>query len=335
MFADAKHQATLEQAKWPYARVRGVGYTPAAQRSTVTGRLLLRDPQAPNAPLPNLEVGLAYPDQPEVEPEPGQRAPERLTWQNDAKHYEFWARGTPDGTFSIPNVRPGTYELHAIADGVLGEFAKATITVPPATSPNAKIDLGTLNWTPVRYGIQLWQIGVPNRSASEFLHGDDHWHWGEYIQYAKLFPKDVDFTVGTSDFRKDWFIYHVPHDEDANDPTGHGKGRETPWRIHFSLATAPAPGQRGVLRLALAGVGARSLDVTVNGKPAGTVTGLVYNATINRDGIQGSWVEKDLVFPAELLHPGPNTMVLTVPAGGIMNGLAYDTLRLELAPPAK
>jgi rhamnogalacturonan endolyase len=335
MFADAKHQATLEQTKWPYAWVHGVDYTPAAQRSTVTGRLVLRDPQAPNATLPNLEVGLAFPDQPDVEPEPGQRPPERLTWQNDAKHYEFWARGTPDGTFAIPNVRPGTYELHAIADGVLGEFAKATITVPPATSANARIDLGTLIWTPVRYGLELWQIGIPNRSASEFLHGDDHWHWGEYIQYAKLFPKDVDFTIGTSDFRKDWFIYQVPHDEDANDPTGRGKGRETPWRIHFNLATAPDPGQRGVLRLALTGVGARSLDVDVNGKPAGTVTGLVYNATINRDGVQGSWVEKDLVFPAELLHPGANTLTLTVPAGGIMNGLAYDVVRLELAPPAK
>jgi len=329
MFADAKRQAVIEQAKWPYPWVKGVDYTPKAERSTVTGQLILHDPQAPGATLPNLEVGLAYPDQPEVEPQPSERTPERLTWQNDAKHYEFWTRGSADGRFSIPNVRPGTYELHAIADGVLGEYAKADITI----GSGGKVDLGKLEWVPVRYGKQLWQIGIPNRSASEFLNGNDHWHWGEYIQYAKLFPNDVNFTIGKSDFRKDWFIYQVPHDLDPNDTTGRGQGRETPWKVNFDLAEAPAKGDHGVLRLALAGVSAKSIGVTVNGQDAGTVTGLIYNATINRDGVQGSWVEKDLTFDGSLLHAGTNTLTLTVPAGGLTSGIAYDVVRLELAPP--
>ena len=38
--------------------------------------------------------------------------------------------------------------------------------------------------------------------------------------------------------------------------------------------------------------------------------GLVYNATINRDGIGGYWVEKDLPFDASLMHVGKNTMTL-------------------------
>ena len=329
MFADAKRQAVIEQAKWPYPWVKGVDYTPKAERSTVTGQILLHDPQAPGATLPNLEVGLAYPDQPEVEAQPGVRTPERMTWQNDAKHYEFWTRGSADGRFSIPNVRPGTYELHAIAAGVLGEYAKADITI----GSGGKVDLGKLEWVPVRYGKQLWQIGIPNRSASEFLNGNDHWHWGEYIQYAKLFPNDVNFTIGKSDFRKDWFIYQVPHDLDPNDTTGRGQGRETPWKVNFDLAEAPAKGDHGVLRLALAGVSAKSIGVTVNGQDAGTVTGLIYNATINRDGVQGSWVEKDLTFDGSLLHAGTNTLTLTVPAGGLTSGIAYDVVRLELAPP--
>ena len=331
LFSDAKQHATIESAKWPYAWVSGVDYTPAAQRTTVTGQLQLRDPEMPGASLPNLEVGLAFPDQPLPRPEdagPDGRMPEQMTWQNDAKHYEFWSRGAVDGTFSIPNVRPGTYELHAIADGVLGEYAKADIVV----TSGGKLDLGKLTWKPVRYGRQLWQVGIPNRSASEFLLGNDHWHWGEYIAYAKLFPHDVNFTIGSSDYRKDWFIYQVPHDEDANDSTGRGKGRETPWKINFALPAAPAPGERGVLRLALAGVGARGLAVQVNGKDAGAITGLVYNATINRDGIQGSWVERDLAFDGALLHAGNNTVTLTVPAGGLTSGIAYDVVRLELAP---
>jgi rhamnogalacturonan endolyase len=328
MFAEAKAQAKVEAAKWPYAWVKGVDYPLAAQRSTVTGQLMLKDAQAPGATLPNLLVGLAYPDQGEVEAQPGGRAPERMTWQNDAKHYEFWVRGTADGKFTIPNVRAGTYELHAIADGVLGELTVANVKV----GEGGNVDLGQVIWKPVRYGKQVWQIGIPNRSASEFLHGDDHWHWGEYIEYAKLFPHDVNYTVGKSDFHKDWFIYQVPHDEDANDPTGRGKGRATPWTVNFTLLDAPKAGERGILRLALAGVSARSIEVKVNGKEAGTVGGLVYNATINRDGIEGSWVEKDMAFDAGLMHPGANTLTLTVPEGGITSGIAYDVVRLELAP---
>jgi rhamnogalacturonan endolyase len=176
----------------------------------------------------------------------------------------------------------------------------------------------------------LWQVGSPNRSAAEFLRGDDHWHWGEYIEYAKLFPNDVNYTVGKSDFHKDWFIYQVPHDTNLPDLLGKGPGRATPWTVNFNLAKAPAAGERGVLRLAISGVGARSISVTVNGKDAGTVTGLVYNATINRDGVEGSWVEKDVEFDAALMHAGTNTLVLTVPAGGITSGIAYDVVRLEV-----
>ena len=331
MFAAAKEQASREQAKWPYTWVSHVDYPQAAQRGTVAGQLLLRDPQAPGATLPNLMVGLAFPDQPaspsqDDAPRPGRGfTPQPLTWQNDAKHYEFWVHGSPDGRFTIPLVRPGHYELHAIADGVLGEFHKGDITV----GPGGQVDLGGLDWTPVRYGKQLWQIGVPNRSASEFLMGNDHWHWGLYLQYASLFPNDVNFTIGKSNWQKDWFIDQVPHAEN-DETTGRGSGRATPWTVHFDVPRSEPLDGHAVLRLALSGVGTRSLDVAVNGQPAGQITHLIYNATINRDGIEGSWVEKDLPFSAAMLHPGENSLTLTVPAGGLTSGVVYDVVRLEL-----
>ena len=46
------------------------------------------------------------------------------------------------------------------------------------------------------------------------------------------------------------------------------------------------------------------------------------------------WIEKDFNFDASLLKPGANTIVLTVPAGGVANGICYDVVRLEVAPPA-
>lgn len=327
MFSEAKAQAVRESAKWPYTWVKGVDYPEAAQRSTVSGQLILQDTQATSKNLPNLLVGLAYPDQTgDVPVSPRGFGPQRLTWQNDAKHYEFWVRGSANGRFTIPKVRPGTYELHAIADGVLGAYAKADITVV-AGQP---LDLGKLEWKPVRYGKQLWQIGIPNRSASEFLKGNDHWHWGLYIEYSKLFPHDVDYTVGKSDFRKDWYIYQVPH-VISDDGTGRSRGRATTWTIHFNMPATQSKG-RATLRLALDGVSTRSIEVGVNDKPAGAITGLIYNATINRDGIEGSWVEKDLSFDAALLRPGQNKLTLTVPAGGLTSGVSYDVVRLELAP---
>jgi rhamnogalacturonan endolyase len=315
MWQDALAQSRVQSAAWPFDWVNGVDYPHRSERGTVSGRLLLNDPLAP-APMrtyTNLLVGLAAPAQGNVD------------WQNDAKHYEFWVHGAADGSFVIPNVRPGSYTLYAIADGVLGEFSKADVTV----GRGGAVNLGSIEWKPVRYGRQVWDIGVPNRNGSEFFKGDDYFHWGWYLEYPKLFPNDVNYTVGKSDYRKDWFFEQVPHNEDPNNTTGGGQGRATTWTINYNLAGIPSG--KAVLRLAICGIGAKSIDVKVNGRPVGTVTGLRYNATINRDGIGGYWTEKDVAFDASVMHSGENVMTLTIPGGGLTNGILYDYLRLELA----
>ncbi len=258
--------------------------------------------------------------------------PQPVNWQSDAKHYEFWANASDDGTFTIPNVRPGTYQLHAIADGILGAYdATANVTI----KPGQKLDLGTIEWKPVHFGKQIFQIGTPNRSAKEFYKGDDHWHWGMYIEYAKFFPNDVNFTVGKSDPAKDWYIYHVPHDIDFK-PDGRDNGRATPWTINFSMpSNIPATG-KATLRFGISGSGARSLGISVNGKEVGPFNDIGGGgASMIRDGIEGTWVEKAFVFDASLLKAGQNTIVLTVPAGGVANGICYDVIRLEVDADAK
>ena len=42
-------------------------------------------------------------------------------------------------------------------------------------------------------------------------------------------------------------------------------------------------------------------------------------------------MEKDVAFDASLMNAGDNNLTLTIPAGGVMNGIIYDYLRLELA----
>jgi rhamnogalacturonan endolyase len=258
--------------------------------------------------------------------------PRIVDWQNDAKNYQFWVRADATGKFTIPNVRPGTYTLHAIADGVLGDFSLTNVTV----IAGERLALGKINWQPVRYGRQLWDIGIPNRNGSEFFGGDNYFHWGWYLGYAALYPHDVNYVIGKSDFRKDWFFEQVPHNENPANTTGSGQGRSTTWTVTFNLSGAPHG--RATLRLAICGVGTRSLTAEMNDQSIGNVSNLVYNATINRDGIGGYWMEHNLAFDASLMKAGTNVLKLTIPAGGLTSGILYDYLRLELdenAQPSK
>ncbi len=265
-------------------------------------------------------------------PSRGGGLPRIVDWQTDAKNYQFWVRAEDDGTFSIPNVRPGNYSLHAIADGVLGDLTVTNITA----NAGENLALGKINWQPVRYGQQLWDIGIPNRKGSEFFKGDDYFHWGWYLRYPKLFPLDVNFVIGKSDFHKDWFFEQVPYNTNASNITGNGHGDSTTWAVLFNLTNAPHG--KATLRLALCGIGTRTLWCDMNRTNIGVLTNLVYNATINRDGIGGYWSERNITFDASLMKTGTNTLELTIPGGSLTSGIIYDYLRLELdenAPPPK
>lgn len=425
LWKNALAKSAAEEKTWPFDWVNGVDYPHRDERVTVSGKIVLNDPLAPDLKMQNLRVGLSAPDYvPSVIPRnfrgggfgrrfgggggggrgdgtggfglagggddesaatnqnsfaaggtnddfanvpprfrdgftnrfgtnfPGRFGtngfgrfgtngfrgrfggggfglPRIVDWQIDAKNYEFWVRADNSGNFKIPNVRPGVYTLHAIADAVLGEFALSNVTVAAGKS----LALGKLNWQPVRYGKQIWEIGIPNRNASEFFKGDDYFHWGWYLQYPKLFPNDVNFVVGKSNFRRDWFFEQIPHSENPDNMTGIGRGSETTWTVSFNLANAPHG--KATLRLAICGIGTRNLTVTMNDQPIGAVTNLFYNATINRDGIGGTWTERDLTFDASLMRTGENNLKLTIPEGGLTSGIMYDYLRLEVDEAAK
>lgn len=327
IYADAKVQAAKEQQKWPYAWVSGVDYPNAKTRGTVSGKLVVNDPIF-NGEFTTLNVGLAYPEY--VEPGTEATNPRMIGWQRDAKHYQFWTKGNADGTFSIPNVRPGEYCLYAFEDGILGEYVKADVKL----AAGEKLDLGALEWTPVRKGEQVWEIGVPNRNGVEFYGADQHRDPELAIKYATYFPNDVNFTIGKSDWTKDWFFIQVPHntDPEAKPLPFFGirsEGKATPYTINFSMENNPS-GQ-AKLRMALCGVSTRNLEVVVNGKNLGkwnlVQTG---DGVITRHGSHGIWHEEEFDFDASLLRKGNNSIVLIMPAGSLNNGVVYDYLRLEI-----
>ncbi|MDP4290247.1 MAG: polysaccharide lyase family 4 protein [Bacteroidota bacterium] len=332
IYADARARASLEAGKWPYGWVKGADYPLASERATVTGQLVLNDPVV-SLPFKNLKVGLTAPAY--ASPRPAtqsalQQSPTITDWQRDAKYYQFWNNGKANGTFELARVRPGHYTLHAFADGVPGELTVSDIVVE-AGKP---LNLGKIKWIPVRYGRLLWEIGIPNRNASEFFQAERHDDPEISLKYAVLFPQDINYIIGKNDFRKDWFFQHVPHNENpaARSTPFFGissPGRATPYTVTFNMPSTPKG--KATLRLAICGTGARSLDVTVNGKEAGTIDRLTSDGTITRHGSQGIWYERILAFDAGLMQAGTNTLTLTVPAGPVNNGLMYDYISLELA----
>ncbi len=206
--------------------------------------------------------------------EPGQKD---LDWQYEGKCYQFWVKADENGNFSIPNVRAGKYNLYSFADGILGEYKKTGISV----AAGDVLDLSELPFVPQRFGRQVWEIGIPNRSASEFKHGDHYWQWGLYMLYPKEFPDDVNYTIGTSDWSKDW-NYCQPGVIDGNYKVIRG----TTWKINFEV-----PEQlKGKATLRLAFCGSRKdekVQVALNGKTIGIAGPLPTMGVMHRDGIPG------------------------------------------------
>ncbi|MGV3531730.1 MAG: polysaccharide lyase family protein [Chthoniobacteraceae bacterium] len=311
MWKDALAVAAKEAKAWPYDWVSHPAYPPAKERATVTGRVVLQD----SATMRNLLVGLAAPEYEQR----GRWGGSKVDWQRDAKYYQFWARGGENGAFTLEDVRPGKYTLHAIADGVLGEYAKTEIEV----QPGGTLDLGELTWAPVRHGRTLWEIGTPDRTAAEFKYGDQYWQWGLFAKYPQDFPDDVHFVIGKSDPRRDWNYVQPAR------PNASGRSSDTTWRISFDL-DQPIRG-KALLRLAIAGSRTeRGVEVIVNDQTVGGTGRLPDTGVMHRDGIRGYWVERGVPFDAALLKPGTNTIQLHLPATSWVHGVLYDYLRLEV-----
>lgn len=339
LWDDAKRAAAHEAAAWPYAWVSAPAYA-AAERSTVSGKLTV-------ATLGAVDNGWAVLYQPGPDRQYQGLTLDGDDWQYLNLDYIYSAEIGPDGRFTIPAVRPGTYTLAAFTKGAMGEYRRAGITVRAGTS----VDTGNHVWHPVENGPTLWQIGTPDRSSEEFhVHGgrDGFRRTLTWLEYPYEFPNGVDFKVGVDDPAKGWNYFHPALRTPGTDAqlswrgTTPDRSLET-WTIRFDAHRYA--GGTGFLDIALAAQVFATLKVTLNGT--------VISSADPLPGVPGDNASYRLVarsmyrqiptitFPAALLRDGENVITLA-PAGRPqaptsdnwmqpMAGIMYDSIRLQVS----
>ncbi|KAF7817056.1 putative rhamnogalacturonate lyase B [Senna tora] len=332
LWEDAKLQMLIEVESWPYNFPASQDYLKWDERGNVNGRLLVRDRYISDDDISakGAYVGLAPPG-------------DVGSWQRECKNYQFWTKADDDGYFSISNVRPGDYNLYAWVPGFIGDY-KYDVVMNIIEGSN--IDAGDLVYEPPRGGPTLWEIGIPDRSAAEFYvpdpnpkyinklyvnHPDKFRQYGLWERYAELYPdKDLIYTVGVSDYTKDWFFAQVTRKKDNNTYQG------TTWQIKFKLDSVNKSSTYK-LRVALASATFSELQVRVNDSKANRPlfsSGLIgRDNSIARHGIHGLyWLYSVDILGARLVE-GDNTIFLTQSRGNSpFQGIMYDYIRLEGPP---
>jgi rhamnogalacturonan endolyase len=350
--ADAQAQAVVEQGAWPFTWWNNTNYVQNAGRGTVAGTIKIADSGNPNASPAGLWVGVAQ------APPSSENSADFQLWE---KNFQYWVKSDANGNFTIPNVIAGTnYTLFAFGPGASGTFQSKSLpgnslsTVNLPVSPftvtvtgGATTNLGTITWIPTRVGPTVWEIGVPDRSAHEFLHGTDWWladtgssptdpspNWMKSFDFPTDFPNGLIYIVGQSQWSTGWNFAHSALGTNAS-------STET-WKVLFNLPQAPANGAAASLYMGFAADYQGPVKVVANGH---TITSGVSppsssDDTMIRLGIHGVFSDVRLSVPASDLQAGQNEMDFTMTATGSNEKSAmYDYLRLELSsyippPPA-
>jgi rhamnogalacturonan endolyase len=311
LWEDARARQAAEAAAWPYRWVSSPEYV--KERGTLAGTWKLKG----EASRTGAWVVLAAPATPD--------APD---WTLQSKGYQFWARTGPDGAFTIRNVIPGRYTLYVSGADQPSQYSEDGLEIAAGQTTRHDVE-----WTPVRHGTTLWQIGTFDRTAAEFRNGGSARDFEMFRRYPQDFPEDVTFTIGESDPARDWNYAHWSL-----------YARKPVWTIRFqsdrattgtatlTLAFASAQPARGA---------ATNLEVKVNG----TLVSTVHLPKTGTAGYRGSaqdspWNVRTLRFDAALLRPGMNEITLghadarPFPGDGNVRGtvgqVMYDAIRLEV-----
>ncbi|KAF2429048.1 putative rhamnogalacturonase [Tothia fuscella] len=175
---DAAAKAKSENADWPYKwHIDQSGYD---MRSFLSGRVVLSD----GRPAAGAAIFLGDRDS-------------KLSTLDQGKGYYYRTYATPDGKFTLENVREGNYTLSAWPNGgPIGDVT--TVATKDVNVSLFDYDIGDVKWE-TQNRKKIWQIGSIDRKATGFQYaGPPHEH-----ARAEKCPKNLTFTIGTNT-EKDW-----------------------------------------------------------------------------------------------------------------------------------
>ena len=322
-WADAKQQAMAEQSVWPYAWLtNNAYYQPQNQRATVTGKLVINDPLRPGASAAGAWVGLAAPDD--------GRENSTNNWQFQADGYQYWVQCTAGGFFTISNVQTfstyggqASYKLYAFSAGTnrttgcVGEFQTAAFTLNAGAT-----NLGILTWNvPHQGGQMVWEVGIPDRTAGEYVHGNEYAVPGLWLNFTNEFPNPLQYYAWSNNW-----------DTALNfDQARYGGTTGWQWWINFSVP-AVRPGTYWV-NLAYAGSDYDHVYVYANSTNSYTLLTLPNSGgdTLFRQGIHGKYAVQHVAVASSSLHIGTNYIILAEGSGSVSAQchVMYDYFNLE------
>ncbi len=307
---DAQAQARAERRAQPYNWIANADYPPAGQWGSAQGKFKVEDALQPRVSGAGAWVGLA---QPQVA---------AGNWQYQGSAYQYWARADSSGAFTLPAIRPGKYELYAFTAGAVGEYSHTNINI----EPGKRLVLGTLVWHVRHPGkVIAWQIGIPNRTAAEFRHGQDYWVPYLFTKFPSEFTNPLDYYVSKGNWSSAWNYAQTTWMKN-------GTNKIWKWNIHFSLKSVP----RGTstLTIAFAGAYQGDLNVYVNNtrSPVATVRPADEGGNaLLREAVHAKYGVSYVKVPDLDLKAGNNVITLapTEVHGGFTNFM-YDYLDFEL-----
>lgn len=286
MIEDARKQAGIQKGLWPYQWMHHNLYP--TNRTVVKGKINLPFGLSPE----NLQVVLA---------KPGEEI------YNQGKDYIFWSKTDANGAFSIRSVREGNYTLYAFSTGgeITDKFALDGISVS-----GSELNLGDINWVPVKYKHLLWQIGENNRKTTGFRMANLPRKYGLYETPSA----NLTYNVGRSDPERNWY---------------YAQTKKGSWKINFELDSTYTG--MATLTASIAGATSNPTIYSVINNRKGIKWNFGNDAAIYRSAVLGGRHQVvTFAFDASFLKQGINTLELQLQDVGSRGGVLYDYIKLEV-----
>ena len=291
--SDARARASKERATFPYAFLNNTAYH---SRGALNGSLTLSD----GRPAAGAAIFLG-----------DTNTSTRPLVQGSGYYYTTFADAS--GSFSIPQIRTGSYGLIAASNGgAIGDVYTNFTSSPITIGEDQTTDLGALTWSVPSNTQRIFQIGSFDKKATGFTDSGPRVHG-----LTQKSPANLTFIVGSS-ATEDWYY--------ASSQLGS-------WDVVFN-ATGPVGAKKARLSVSLAGYSqSTALSIHLNSNQTiGTISkdSLASDPALYRSGtISGEWRFLQYDIDAADLEAGRNVLSFKTERYTLWRGIMWDSIIFE------